>query len=103
MDWLWMKGIKEQIGSVFLGLFRPLRPDVSAQDLANLRLGGTVADLTEPNTLGICGMKRRHGGAVRDPIVKLHYEHGVIRERETPDRLADEAAEHGIATRPWYT
>ena len=97
MEWMWFKGVKEQIAHTVLGLFRPLRTDVNATDLAKLAPGESYAEL---NTIGISGMKRRYGGAVRDPVVRLHFEHGLITERTSSERVADEAEAHGIKTSP---
>jgi hypothetical protein len=103
MDWLWMKGVKEQIGHTFLGLFRPMRPDLTDEELRLVSRGlrGT-ADIAEPCTMGVVGMKRRFGGAVRDPVVKLTYERGLITDRQPDEARGDQAAAHGIDTRPWY-
>jgi hypothetical protein len=97
MEWMWFKGVKEQIAHTVLGLFRPLRTDLTATDLTKLAPGESYA---EPHTIGISGMKRRYGGAVRDPVVKLHFEHGLITERTASELLADAADAHGIQTSP---
>jgi len=103
LEWLWMKGVKEQIAHTILGLFRPLKADLDDGALRDVARGlRSTAEIAEPRTMGIVGMKRRFGGAVRDPVVRLTYELGLLTDRTHGEALDDAAAAHGIDLAPWY-
>jgi hypothetical protein len=99
-EWLWYKGIKEQIGYTILGLFRPMKPDLDPQVVTAMKQGGNLVDIAEPNTMGVAKVKSRYGGETRDTVVKLHYEHGLLTDKLPAEKLADQQAVHGISTRP---
>ena len=54
--------------------------------------------VAQPNTMGIASMLSRFNGARPDRTLTLHYQDGVIDERDRVDALADYAAAHGIWT-----
>lgn len=102
-DWLWNKGVKEQVATNILGLYRPMRTDLTDDQRRNASRGLLpIAEVAAPNQMGVASMKLRYGGAMKDSAAILHYERGQIRDLPSADRMALEADQHGIATRPWW-
>ena len=98
-DWLWMKGVKDQIGVVIFGMFRPMRTDLDDGFHRELRMGRkSAADIAAPNRIGINLMKGRFHGGAKDRTVLLHYEHGLITDLLTTEQHDESAAKHGIRT-----
>lgn len=102
-DWLWMKGVKEQIAATILGLHRVIDPNAEEKQMQKVRAG-----MAEPHTvevahrMAIGGMKLRHNGGQRGRDVHLKYERGNLTELEGPDRRDMQASHDGISTRPWW-
>jgi hypothetical protein len=102
-DWLWNKGVKEQVATNILGLYRPMRSDLTDDQRRNASRGMLpVAEVAAPNQMGVASMKLRYGGGMKDTAAILHYERGVIRDLPATDAIARQADHHGIATRPWW-
>jgi hypothetical protein len=102
-DWLWNKGVKEQVATNILGLYRPMRPDLTEDQRRNARTGlMPPSEVAARNQMGVASMKLRYGGAMKDSAAVLHYERGRITDLPASDRLAVDAARHGIDTRPWW-
>ena len=79
MDWLYNKGKKEQVAAVCLGLFRPMREDVSDDDMDAAKRGMMPAHrIAKPNRMGVVLMKGRYSGALKDSVVELHYHQGRL-------------------------
>lgn len=102
-DWLWMKGVKEQVAATILGLHRVLDPGADSKQLQAVR-----ASMAEPHTveipqrMGVAGMKLRHNGGQRGRDVQLSYVRGVLAELAGPDRRAMQSGQDGVLTRPWW-
>jgi hypothetical protein len=102
-DWLWNKGVKEQVATNILGLYRPMRTDLTDDQRRNASRGILPArEVAARNQMGVASMKLRYGGAMKDSAAILHYERGAIRDLPPADRLAAQSEQHGIATRPWW-
>jgi hypothetical protein len=102
-DWLWNKGVKEQVATNILGLYRPMRADLTDDQRRNASRGILPAsDVAARNQMGVASMKLRYGGAMKDSAAILQYERGAIRDLPPADRLAAQSDQHGIATRPWW-
>lgn len=100
-DWLWMKGVKDQIATLIMGIYRPMRDDLDDGFHRELRQGRkTAADIAAPNRIAFNLMKGRYHGSAKDRSIQLHYEHGLITDLTTPERLDHAADQHGISTRP---
>ena len=88
-DWLWMKGVKDQVGYLIMGIYRPMRTDLDDGFHRELRMGRkTTADIAAPNRIGINLMKGRFHGSAKDRSVILHYERGLITELASHERAA---------------
>ena len=98
-DWVWMKGVKDQIASTMFGIYRPmmrglddkLLQAVKAQEAESWRVA-------QPHTMGVASMLSRLNGARPDRTLTLGYHEGVISERDDADQWADAADQHGIWT-----
>jgi hypothetical protein len=102
-DWLWNKGVKEQVATNILGLYRPMRTDLTDEQRRNASRGVLpAAEVAARNQMGVASMKLRYGGAMKDSAALLHYERGRITDLAPGDRLDVDADRHGIDTRPWY-
>jgi hypothetical protein len=102
-DWLWNKGVKEQVATNILGLYRPMRPDLTEDQRRNARTGlMPPSEVAARNQMGVASMKLRYGGAMKDSAAVLHYERGQITDLPASERLEVDAARHGIDTRPWW-
>jgi KaiC/GvpD/RAD55 family RecA-like ATPase len=102
-DWLWNKGVKEQVATNILGLYRPMRTDLTDDQRRNASRGILpAAEVAARNQMGVASMKLRYGGAMKDSAAILHYERGTITDLAPSDRLAVDADRHGIATQPWW-
>jgi hypothetical protein len=90
---VYMGGHKRHVASGMLGLFRPLRTDISPDELKSVKLGTMEAwRLLEPETMGVVAMKHRQYGARERHVCKLRVERGRIieipeRDRYVTDRL----------------
>ncbi len=72
-------GTKEEEADTVLGIYRPLRPGVTDQDLKAVRQGLRDRDtVTEQGTMGVQLLKHRLDGPVAGKMVKLRVEHGRV-------------------------
>lgn len=74
----------EQVSSVVLGLYRPLRPGMTRGAMSQIRAGlASVKDYLKPNTMAVSVLKSRISGDCGE-IVDLRYDRGHISD-ETDD------------------
>ena len=98
-DWLWMKGVKDQIATTMFGVFRPMDPSVDDRVLQDAKDGRTEGwRVAMPHTMGVADMLSRFGGAKPDRTLLLDYRDGLLASKPGPDMLALEADRHGIYT-----
>ena len=65
-------GTKEEEADTVLGLYRPLRVDVTTKELKEFRLGTRgILSIIEPDTMGVNIPKHRLDGSVTGQIVRL--------------------------------
>jgi replicative DNA helicase len=81
VDGIQMGKVLEQVSSVVLGLYRPLRQDITPYDRSQMRLGASVKNYLKPNTMAVSVLKSRISGDVGE-IVDLVYDRGHIRDQE---------------------
>lgn len=75
----YMGGHKRQVTTYQLGIFRPLDPDVRADDMKAAREGKLEPlKCTQPNVMGVALLKHRHYGNREGRVVKLGVEHGSL-------------------------
>lgn len=87
LDWLWMKGVKDQVATTIFGLFRPIDPACDGKVMKDAREGLVETwRVALPYTMGIGVMKQRHGGAQRDRVLHLDYRGGVLSDLPPRDR-----------------
>lgn len=87
-------GLKRQIATGMIGLFRPLRSrrpeeteDEYVKAIKLARSGeGNVMDALEPNTMGVVAMKLRNYGAREGGKVMLSVKHGRVFDYPERDR-----------------
>ncbi len=96
LDWLWMKGVKDQVATTIFGLFRPIDPYCAPEILKGARDGTTETwRVGLPHTMGVAAMKQRHGGSQRDRVLHLEFKGGALRDLPSYDRTP-----HPVSTRP---
>ena len=72
-------GTKEEEADTVLGIYRPLKPEVTSKQLQAVRQGLADRDtVIEPDTMGIQLLKHRLDGPVAGKMVKLAVEHGRV-------------------------
>lgn len=85
--YVYMGGHKRQVAWGMLGLFRPLRESVTADELKGARAGRVkVKELLEPNALAVSVMKHRHYGLHEGDVVVLRFDHGRLSDIPERDR-----------------
>jgi hypothetical protein len=98
-DWLWMKGVKDQIASTMFGIYRPMQPDVDDKLLQAVKQQETESwRIARPNTMGIADMLSRYNGSRPDQTLFLRYEGGVISEDHQADAWELNSRAHDIHT-----
>lgn len=98
-DWLWMKGVKDQIATTMFGVFRPMNPAVDDKLLHDAKDGKAEGwRIAMPHTMGVADMLSRFGGSKPDRTLLLDYHDGVLSSKSASDHLALEAERHGIYT-----
>lgn len=98
-DWVWMKGVKDQIATTMFGIYRPMQPNLEDRILQGVRSGELESwRVAMPHTMGIAAMLGRLNGAKPDQTLKLAYHEGVLSERDPADDLEEAADRHGIHT-----
>lgn len=85
---VYMGGKKRQIAWGMLGLFRPMRDDVTAEDMKRARVTGIVKPLLEPGVLAVSCMKHRHHGAHEHEVCRLRFERGRLTDLPEKDRYS---------------
>lgn len=98
-DWLWMKGVKDQIAHTMFGIYRPMLPDVDDKLLEAVRDQRAESwRVAMPNTMALADMLSRFNGARPDQTLLLHYEDGKISEKPQADEWSHASSMHGIPT-----
>lgn len=79
MDWLWMKGVKDQVATTVGGLYRPMDPQCNP-DILKAARDGTVETwrVALPDTMGLADLKSRHNGSKRDRALHIGVKHGTL-------------------------
>lgn len=84
-------GTKEEEADSVLGIFRPLRANVTDADLKLVRQGLRDADtVIEPNTMGVMLLKHRLDGPVANKVVHLSVKHQRVMELAERDQWTTE-------------
>lgn len=98
-DWLWMKGVKDQIVTTMLGVYRPMLPDIDDKILQAAK-AGTIESwkVAMPNTMGIVDMLSRFNGSRPDRAVFVDFIDGRMTEKSQADAWEYGADTHGIHT-----
>ena len=82
-------GTKEEEADTVLGIYRPLRPDVTDDELKRVRQALLPRDaVIEPNVMGIQLLKHRLDGVVAHQTVKLSVDRGRVLHLPEKDRYA---------------
>lgn len=72
-------GTKEEESDTVLGVFRPLKEDVGAKEIAAVRNGlAKLATIVEPKQMGVRILKHRLDGSVVGEVARLRVEHGRL-------------------------
>jgi hypothetical protein len=80
-------GTKEEEADTVLGIYRPLRIDVTDQELKAVRQGLKLRDsVLEPNTMGVMLLKHRLDGPQAGKMVKLSVRHQRVSDLQERDR-----------------
>lgn len=93
-DHMWMPGVKLQVATGIIGLYRQVRapnPGETDEEYAALlkkaRAGQVAApDILDPHTMGINAMKLRHYGGREGARIALAYAHGKVMAMDEKDR-----------------
>lgn len=86
---VYMGSNKRMIATGMLGLYRPLRTDLTKEEIADVRAGRREPhELLEPNTMGISIMKHRYYGGKEGMRCALHLKHGKLISLSVIDREA---------------
>jgi replicative DNA helicase len=89
-------GTIEQVANKVLGLWRPLRNDLTAEDFKALKAEKCdIKSMLEPNTMAMQCLKNRERGNLEGARAYLRVERGKVSEIPEKDRAA---REHGIRT-----
>jgi hypothetical protein len=98
-DWLWMKGVKDQIATTMFGIYRPMAPDIDDKLLSDAKEGKAEGwRVAMPHTMGLADMLSRYGGARPDRTILLDYHDGLLRSKDHMDVFSTQADTHGIWT-----
>ena len=85
-EMVYMGGHKRQVASLMLGLYRPLAPDLTEEELRDARHGRLEPRrFTKANTMGVVVMKNRRYGEKEGARCELHIERGFVRDRTSMD------------------
>lgn len=78
-------GTKEEEADTVLGIYRPLKPDVTDKDLKMVRAGLLDRDyVLQANAMGVMLLKHRLDGPVAGKAVKLKVQHGKVLNLNEP-------------------
>lgn len=84
---VYMGGHKRQVAWGMLGLFKPLREDVTADEIKQARAGRVkIKDLLEKDTMAVSVMKHRYYGSHEGEVVLLRFDHGRLFDLDEKDR-----------------
>lgn len=84
---VFMGSAKRQIAWGMLGLYRPLRDDVTGEDMSAVRAGTMeVARVLAPNTLAVTCMKNRNYGGREGKRCKLWFDRGTLTDMPERDQ-----------------
>jgi hypothetical protein len=98
-DWLWMKGVKDQIATTMFGIYRPIDPAVDDKILQDAKDGKAEGwRVALPHTMGLADMLSRYGGARPDRTLLLDYRDGLLTSKNHMDTFSTQADAHGIWT-----
>lgn len=98
-DWLWMKGVKDQIATTMFGIYRPIDPAVDDKILQDAKDGKAEGwRVALPHTMGLADMLSRYGGARPDRTLLLDYRDGILTSKDHMDTFSTQADTHGIWT-----
>jgi KaiC/GvpD/RAD55 family RecA-like ATPase len=79
-------GHKREIAHGMLGLYRPIRDDVTKDEIKAVREDrAEPSTILEPNTMGVVCMKHRYLGAHEGRRIKLHVDRGRVVEPRPTD------------------
>lgn len=78
--------ILEQVSDVVMAAYRPLRADITAAEIKEVRMGSPVKPCLAQNTIGIHVLKSRIEGEIGD-VLQLGYKGGKITCPETEERM----------------
>lgn len=94
---VYMGGHKRQIAWGMLGLYRPVRDDLTKEQHKAASAGRMEpAEFLEPNCLAMIVMKHRHYGGHEGNRVRLRFDRGVLTDETERDRYA---TDHDAARR----
>lgn len=72
-------GTKEEESDLVLGIYRPLKPEVTEADMKRVRQGFTGPDaIMEPNQMGVRVLKHRLDGSAVGKVARLAVHHGRV-------------------------
>lgn len=79
VETLWVPGVKVQVATQIIGLFREIRRDATPDEMKAAREGeGDPTSVLDPHRMGIVAMKLRHRGRNDGKRVALAYKHGTV-------------------------
>jgi KaiC/GvpD/RAD55 family RecA-like ATPase len=82
--------LKVTNAAMMLGVFRPMRPNLTRDEVAMAREGAIEPmEVLQPGRMGISCMKLRHRGRNEGRELHLHYEGGQLRELTEQERAYD--------------
>jgi replicative DNA helicase len=82
-------GTKEEESDTVLGIYRPLRPEVSESDMKRVRQGfATMGTIVEPNQMGVRVLKHRLDDEALDKVARLAVHHGRVTDLPERDQHA---------------
>jgi KaiC/GvpD/RAD55 family RecA-like ATPase len=98
-DWLWMKGVKDQIVTTMIGVYRPMLPNIDEKLLSAVKAGEAESwRVAMPDTMGAVDMLSRFNGGRPDRAVLMDFKDGRLSEKATADAWECGAETHGIHT-----
>jgi KaiC/GvpD/RAD55 family RecA-like ATPase len=98
-DWLWMKGVKDQIATSMMGVYRPMLPDIDDKLLQAAKSGQVESwKVAMPNTMGVVDMLSRYNGGTPDRAVLVNFIDGRMTDKTMADAWEYGGDTHGIHT-----
>lgn len=94
-EWLWMPGIKQQIATRIVGLYRPQRPDADDASRFDVLDGrAPLMSLGHAGRMGIVDMSSRYSGNRVGTLGQLSYLNGTLEELSDRDHADDQVLRH---------